>query len=343
MSRAWYSTGYGVPAGVDLVGAFRDNRDRLIVSFDVPVTLDGIDYLPGELIEARLPGYARAFSDTLWPPYAVLRDATVQTSACRDIDCDGFGVPGDARCRRGAQVDCDDTNPAAFPSATESCDLVDNDCDGLQDEGYDVGVACTVGVGACEQPGLTVCHYTGLFEICDAIAGIPESEMCGDGVDNDCDGETDEDDAVDVTIWYADNDGDGHGTGAASTMACSAPAGFTGDDTDCNDGDPDLWSLPGEVLALSFPNPAALTWAAPVEPGGAASATRYDTLRSDAGDSFLSAACLETAGVDRSTVTDSVPSPGQAFYYLVRAGNGCGEGNLGSATGAGDRVGPACF
>ncbi len=40
----------------------------------------------------------------------------------------------------------------------------------------------------------------------------------GDGLDwlTDCDGEVDEDDAIDVLTWYADSDGDGHGWGDSS-------------------------------------------------------------------------------------------------------------------------------
>lgn len=60
---------------------------------------------------------------------------------------------------------------------------------------------------------------------------------CCDGVDNDCDGTVDNDDALDASTWYADTDGDTHGDPDASTTACSQPSGYVADRTDCVDDD----------------------------------------------------------------------------------------------------------
>lgn len=52
---------------------------------------------------------------------------TGDTDTGTAADADGDGVTAD--------LDCDDTNPAAFPGATETCDGVDENCDGEVDDG----------------------------------------------------------------------------------------------------------------------------------------------------------------------------------------------------------------
>lgn len=52
---------------------------------------------------------------------------------CTDSDGDGYYVQ--TGC--GAAIDCDDSHAAIHPNATEVCNGLDNDCDGLIDEGCD--------------------------------------------------------------------------------------------------------------------------------------------------------------------------------------------------------------
>jgi hypothetical protein len=63
-------------------------------------------------------------------------------------------------------------------------------------------------------------------------------EICGDGVDNDCDGVPD-DDGIGSRVFYVDADGDGFGAdGADSVTACVQPEGYAPFEGDCADDDP---------------------------------------------------------------------------------------------------------
>lgn len=87
---------------------------------------------------------------------------------------------------------------------------------------------CGSNVGECRQ-GTEACVAGEWSGVC-AGGVAPVAEICGDGLDNDCNGGID-----DTRDWYADADGDGYGNPAVLTIACAQPAGFVGNPDDCDD------------------------------------------------------------------------------------------------------------
>ena len=51
---------------------------------------------------------------------------------------------------------------------------MDNDCDGVIDNGFNVDAACSAGVGACAQGGTIQCDGHG-GSACNAVAGTPQA------------------------------------------------------------------------------------------------------------------------------------------------------------------------
>jgi hypothetical protein len=148
-------------------------------------------------------------------------------------------------------TDCDDNESTTYPGAPEFCDGVNNDCDNETDEDSSVDVLTwyedgdSDGFGDssstdidCYQPNGYVSNDTDCDDT-EATTYPGADEYC-DGVNNDCDNETDEDDAVDASTWYRDSDRDGYGTTNTTKTQCYKPNGYVSISTDCDDSNKNI-------------------------------------------------------------------------------------------------------
>ena len=154
---------------------------------------------------------------------------------CLEADLDGDGYGTVAAC---PDPDCDDTDPYVFPGAPEICNGIDDNCDGVADEGYD-GDADGVSTcaGDCDDNNAAI--FPGNPEVCDTL-------------DNDCNGVID--DGLNIpgcTLYYLDQDGDGYGQDAFYQCACEADADYSTElSGDCDDGDIDIYPGALEICDL---------------------------------------------------------------------------------------------
>lgn len=162
----------------------------------------------------------------------VAKCGLVQAGRCGCFDADGDGASCD---------DCDDADPARFPSAPEVCDGKDNDCDGTVDEGAittwyvdadgDGYGNSGLSLDRCQAPANFVSRG-GDCNDADPTTFPGRTEVC-DARDNNCDGTIDE--GVKST-FYRDADGDGFGDPRNAATTCQIPAsGFVSVMGDCDD------------------------------------------------------------------------------------------------------------
>ena len=165
--------------------------------------------------------------------------------SCADADNDGhYSVTcgGD---------DCNDTNSQVFPGAFEICNnTFDDNCNGVIDENTTCKKGCidndNDGAFACNISG---CNY-GLTK-CDCNDGNPhinplQKEICDNGIDDDCDGQTDEESYADPCVdakKCIDADGDDfyRYVGSGTPMSCQQQ------DEDCNDNNINIGPSAAEI------------------------------------------------------------------------------------------------
>jgi cysteine-rich repeat protein len=149
------------------------------------------------------------------------------TFVCTGIDTTACNMPGDADA--------------------ETCNNLDDDCDGTVDEGSvnPCGGVCVVMTGACEGPDTDNCaddtyQCTGRnATVCST--GDNDVETCN-GVDDDCDGTID--DGV-TTRYYRDADMDTYGNPSMFIDACTPQPGYVSNASDCYDNN--INARPGQT------------------------------------------------------------------------------------------------
>ncbi len=190
-----------------------------------------------------------------------------------DADGDTYGNPAVSQTACTApngyvldNTDCDDTDAEEFPGAVW---YADTDGDGFGDAGSSQ-ISCTRPTGHVSndndcndtdaQIGSIVLYYVDAdgdgfgdadataVNSCTPIAGsVTNNDDCDDdddemnpgatevcdGVDNNCDGDTDE--GFTMVTYYEDADGDTYGNPLSPLTDCAQPIGYVTNDDDCND------------------------------------------------------------------------------------------------------------
>ncbi|MBM4373422.1 MAG: hypothetical protein FJ098_17325, partial [Deltaproteobacteria bacterium] len=114
-------------------------------------------------------------------------DDYVVIPSCGKGVCKDGSVP--SSCVDGVETPCEPGPPDEDEDQT--CDGLDGDCDGFKDEDYPVEADC--GEGWCQDTAAPSSCAGGVESPCVPGAPAEGTDLSCDGVDGDCDGETDED------------------------------------------------------------------------------------------------------------------------------------------------------
>ncbi|MFT5430100.1 MAG: hypothetical protein ACI9OJ_000773 [Myxococcota bacterium] len=192
-------------------------------------------------------------------------DSEGAATTCKQVGAGGAVCTGTRSCTDGDLTECDAPEPGS-----ETCDGIDNDCDGTTDEGFPdndddssadcvdldddddglpdladncpfhpnlgqedldsdlVGDACDPDIDGDGSPNALDCAPE------DPEVAASSQETCNEK-DDDCDGQTDEANALGCTIYFPDFDNDGYGEvgqGACLCTPTSTHSSLVGDDCD---------------------------------------------------------------------------------------------------------------
>ena len=351
--------------------------------FDLGAACDGAGECGAGVRECDGIGGARCSTDV-----GGSADQSVpETCDTLDNDCDGvaddgFGIgaacDGTGECGAGVR-ECDgfgaalcstDPGGSADQSAQETCDALDNDCDGTADNGLGL---TTCGIGQCE---VTIMNcVAGVPQSCTPLA--PSAETC-DSLDNDCDGTADNgfdlgaacDGSGECGAGVRECDGSGAAicsTDPGGSADQSAPETCDGLDNDCdgaaddgfpntdldglsdcvdpdddNDGvadptdcaplDDSAFGVPVEVqdLAVSAAATTQLTWTAQDLGSGTEYVVAKGTLTQPGNSTSFPAGVCLGVSVTNQAEDAAVPALRRIFYYMVKSRNVCGGGTFGT-------------
>lgn len=147
-------------------------------------------------------------------------------------------------------LDCNDGNLLIYPLSSEICNALDDDCDGIADEGlvtyFLYADMDDDGYGDADLDTLTCSDIIGFVYNnldCDDLnteINPAQSETCN-GIDDNCNTLVDDD--LTVYTLFVDNDGDGYGDPAFVIDTCVMTVfGFVSNALDCNDTNMSIFS-----------------------------------------------------------------------------------------------------
>ena len=148
-------------------------------------------------------------------PSDQLQDARYSSS----LTCTGLGISDD----NGGLFDCNDSDPNAGEIGEEIIgDGIDSDCDGAEicyvdqdGDGYRTDDTVVSADSDCDDPEEALAALpSGDCDDGEPNANPAETELVGDGIDNDCDG---------LNLCYGDQDDDGYHTGPPAPTADPPP------------------------------------------------------------------------------------------------------------------------
>ena len=188
----------------------------------------------------------------------------------RDADDDGYSDGATlTQCTQPAQyklkdvlvsslTDCNDGDRSISPGATEICNSIDDDCDGLTDEGctglitwyrdadkdgYGNPNPAFIKIQATKPRNYVANNLDCRDFDATAYPGAPE---IGDGIDNNCNGLVDE--GLDcLKTWYYDGDGDGYGSDDYTRLSCIQHNNYVPMGGDCKNWDGSVYPGATEI------------------------------------------------------------------------------------------------